>query len=81
MARFRATIKGQRGEASRLGSSNSGITANVNGWDVGVKVESGTGEEDVFYIYTTGGSHRAHGPKLIGVIKLDHQGVPRFDEV
>lgn len=33
MARFRATIRGQRGQASRLGSAASGIVANINGWN------------------------------------------------
>jgi len=32
MAHFRAVIKGQRGEASRLGSKKTGIYARVQSW-------------------------------------------------
>ena len=39
MAQYRAIIKGNRGEASRLGSKSSGLEARVNGWDLGVYVE------------------------------------------
>lgn len=58
MARFRATIYGQRGHASRLGSANSGIESNTNGWQSGVNVVGSVDIEgnDVFNIYATGGS-------------------------
>ncbi len=36
MARFRATIQGTRGAASRLGHRE--LTANVNGWRAGIRV-------------------------------------------
>jgi hypothetical protein len=41
MAHFRAVIKGQRGEASRLGSKNSGISTLLQtwGWDVAVRAD------------------------------------------
>jgi len=38
MAHFRAVIQGQRGEASRLGSKATGISANVASWQGGVDV-------------------------------------------
>ena len=38
MAAFMATIKGQRGKASRLGTKASGIVAHVNAWNSGVDV-------------------------------------------
>ena len=56
MAHFRGVIKGQRGEASRLGSSSSGMMVRLQtwGWDVvvesyvdGMHVENG---RDVGYI-------------------------------
>lgn len=60
MAQFRATIKGQRGEASRLGSKSSGLRAEVNGWNVGVVViaqhDYETGK-DKLVVYRTGGSN------------------------
>lgn len=69
MAQFRATIKGQRGEASRLGSTSSGLSVTANGWTAGVKInayhrstthvgpkEQTQVEEDVFDVFLTAGS-------------------------
>jgi hypothetical protein len=66
MARFRATIKGARGEASRLGTPKSGLSATINGWDAGVKVSAYTNSlgRDQFVIYVTGGSHGGISPTL-----------------
>lgn len=57
MAHFRATIKGMRGEASRLGSRDSGLNVTCNGWRDGVHVAADVVDgEDVFNIYSNGGS-------------------------
>lgn len=62
MAQFRGTIAGQRGEASRLGSKNSGLVVTANGWDTGVRVVARHVDgEDVFDVFATGGSN-AHRP-------------------
>jgi hypothetical protein len=69
MAQYRAVIKGTRGEASRLGQKSTGIRADVNGWDVGIRVY-GTfdpSKGDVFEVYLTGGSNGHHASKLIGI--------------
>lgn len=72
MARFRGTVSGARGQASRLGHGS--ITTNANGWDVGVRVtgyadKDGTGaERDAFEISATGGSHGSALPRFIGTI-------------
>lgn len=72
MARFRATIRGGRGEASRLGNAQSGIKAHVNGWNVGVSVEAEAvaGNADMFYVYATGGSNGSKSD-LIAAVTLD----------
>lgn len=58
MARFRGTLRGSRGVASRLGTPNSGLTVQANGWDVGVTVElTATAAGDEVRIYATGGSN------------------------
>lgn len=68
MAQFRATVQGQRGQASRLGSKRSGLRAAVNGWDSGIYVEAAHDDKDKFYVYATGGSHG--GPvRLLGVLE------------
>jgi hypothetical protein len=57
MANFRALIRGQRGEASRLGSKQSGIVAHVDGWHSGVTVRvSHVDGRDLFSVYRTSGS-------------------------
>ena len=59
MAQFRATIQGQRGVASRLGSKKSGLEVTANGWGVGVRVSVRHSEEtgqDIFCVYKTQGS-------------------------
>ena len=59
MAQFRATIKGRRGQASRLGSKSSGIVARIDGWNKGIEVQAlYENGQDVFVIYETGGSNR-----------------------
>jgi len=79
MAQFRAEIRGQRGEASRLGSAKSGIKATVNGWNSGVRVEAQTSAsgDDFFYIYATSGSNGYHS-ESIGVVIRDETGKVTF---
>lgn len=58
MAQFRGTIQGSRGDASRLGTKNSGLTVEANGWHVGVRVElTHEDGEDVARVYLTTGSN------------------------
>ena len=58
MAQFRAVIRGQRGEASRLGSKQSGIVAHVDGWHTGATVRiSHVDGRDLISVYRTGGSN------------------------
>lgn len=68
MAQFRGTIKGQKGEESRLGSKPSGFCATVDGWNAGIYVEARWDERlgmDVFRVYETGGSNGRGGSRLI----------------
>jgi len=70
MAHFRGTVKGGRGEASRLGHKTTGLTTTCNSWNLGIKVEAGNvNGQDVFRIYLTDGSRRAKLPELITTIK------------
>lgn len=77
MARFRATIQGNRGQASRLGTPRSGIRATINGWHSGVTVladrlSDGTGQDigDRFDIFATGGSTRGSGDQFLGTVQI-----------
>jgi len=71
MAQFRAIIRGNRNSVSRLGGKKSGITAQVNGWDLGIKIDGyiDTDGRDTFRIYKTGGSNDRQEEVLITTIK------------
>tara|TARA_R100000458_G_scaffold55570_1_gene59643 strand:- start:1202 stop:1435 length:234 start_codon:yes stop_codon:yes gene_type:complete len=72
MARFKADVKGGRGQASRLGHATSGIWSWTRGWNTGIEVQGRVEDDkDVFYVYATGGSGSSH-MKLIG--RLDEGG-------
>jgi hypothetical protein len=78
MARFYCNVQGNRGEATRMGTPASGITAHPRGWNVGVRVEGhAEGEADVFRVYLTGGS-AGYSSELIGEARLDEGGRPVF---
>lgn len=67
MARFRATIKGARGQASRLGNAKSGLLVTANGWDCGISVEADIRDGvDIFHVWLTGGSNGHKSSRLIG---------------
>ncbi len=58
MARFYCDMQGNRGEATRMGSKDSGIRSHPRGWNLGIRVQGyAEGERDVFYVMLTGGSH------------------------
>lgn len=66
MAHFYASIQGNRGEATRIGSKGSGISGHIRGWDIGARVElSHVDGRDVVRVYRTGGSTGAGGDQLI----------------
>lgn len=61
MARFYGSMKGNRGEVTRCGSLNSGITAHVRGWNVGIQAEvhkdfGGDFHKDICEVFITTGS-------------------------
>lgn len=79
MARYRGTVSGMRGEASRLGGGSGqhrGIMTRADGWRVGVRVYGGpvAGEEgargqDVFSVRGTGGSGYGTGAGTLAVVR------------
>lgn len=87
MARFRATIQGQRGTASRLGNAKTGLVANVNGWNAGVRVEARANhstdkpaELDEFIVFVTGGSNGNHADRLAFIVHDTEYG-PRVEVI
>lgn len=66
MAQFRATIRGNRGEASRLGTKKSGLFVTANGWTAGIQViaEHRNGHDEFTVSLTRGSSYRG-GSKVL----------------
>ena len=74
MARFRGTIQGNRGQTSRLGSANSGLLMEANGWNFGIRVRVSTaGNSDRFEVYKTGGSNGGR-ERCLGCFIVDDAG-------
>lgn len=70
MSRFYASIKGNRGrQATRQGTSNSGISGHIKGRDIGVKVVGQVNErgEDEFEVLLTSGTNTSLHKKRIGI--------------
>ena len=73
MSRFYASIQGNRGGATRQGTTNSEMSGHVRGWHVGAKVymlpqeEDGSKDQvDAVQIYLSGGSTGCHSDVFIG---------------
>lgn len=71
MARFYASIKGNRGTVSKLGTKESGISGDIRGWDLGVKVYGWVDDKgkDYFEVYRTSGSKGGKSDKLITIVR------------
>jgi len=69
MAHFYASIKGARGEATRMGTPNSGIRGHIRGWDLGALVRCYVGIDgnDYVEVTITGGSNNTVRSELLGV--------------
>jgi hypothetical protein len=64
MSHFYAQIQGNRGEATRGGSKDSGIFGHIRGWNVGVRVDvdhDANLGQDVAVVRKTGGSNDSSG--------------------
>ena len=80
MAQFYASIKGNRGEATRMGTKNSGMHGHIRGWDIGCEVEMRYNEEtgkDEVHIYLTSGSRGSGIDQLIGIWDEDNKLIAR----
>lgn len=74
MAHFYASIKGSRGEATRIGTKNSGIQGHIRGWNIGAKVHCSVDKngDDTVDIYLTSGSSGHKMSKHIGTFTVDY---------
>ncbi len=75
MAHFYAEIQGNRGEATRMGSKESGIRGHIRGWHVGGSVNCHFNQWkdcDVAHIYATKGSSGYGSIFLADVLEKDN---------
>ena len=73
MGQFYASIQGNRGQATRQGTKNSGLEGHVRGWSIGARVIMGYDkdkQEDVCSVYLTSGSSYGRSDKLIGQYRI-----------
>lgn len=68
MAHFYGEIRGNRGDATRMGSKDSGMFCHVRGWNFGVRVDMYVNEEgeDAALIQLSPGSNGNGVFKTIG---------------
>ncbi len=61
MARFIGRLQGSRGQVTRLGGADGGMTAEARGWDIGVQVHAFASRQgtDVIHVMVNGGSNGA----------------------
>lgn len=84
MARYRGTVQGQRGVASRLGSANSGLRVTANGWNVGANVYidpcEGCGEDIVDVVRTFGSNTGGRPRDTVARFHADGKGCAMFPD-
>ena len=82
MSRFYASIQGNKGEATRMGTANSGMTGHVRGWDIGCLAEMHVGAdgEDRVTIFLTSGSNGRYFSKNLGTFKVSDLREDRVEE-
>lgn len=74
MAQFYASIQGNRGGSTRMGTKASGISGHIRGWEVGCRVDmSHEGGVDVCRVYRTGGSN---GSRQDEVLIAEFRSIP-----
>ena len=82
MAHFYASIQGNRSEATRMGTPNSGIYGHVRGWDIGARVDCAvdTDGNDIVTVRITRGSNRYGSGLVLGQFKIHEDEIIRVDE-
>lgn len=75
MARFYGSMSGNRGEATRMGTTDSGMTAHVRGWSLGVRVDArDSTEADSFDVHVTSGSNGGRSDLAVARITEKENG-------
>jgi len=77
MAHFYGSIQGNRGEATRMGTKDSGISAHIRGWDIGAKVVCFVDFEgrDCVTLLVSGGTNASKKDINLGTWYVDKDGL------
>lgn len=80
MAQFMGKVRGNKGETSRLGSKNSGLTTECNTWTAGITAEASIDEDGVetIRVFATHGSKGDGTKRMIGALESSDRGVKWF---
>ena len=74
MAQYYADIQGNRGQATRMGTKQSGMDGHIRGWNIGCRVwmryNKETGQDE-YTIDLTAGSNDAATSRRIGVFTVE----------
>lgn len=84
MAQFYGTVQGCRGEASRLGSKQSGLQVKGNAWDIGAELylnHDSDNDRDEVTVRLTGGSKGHICSKDLGTFVRSGEGYIRAGTV
>ncbi|MCK5610656.1 hypothetical protein KAR91_52775 [Candidatus Pacearchaeota archaeon] len=76
MAQFYASIKGNRGEATRMGTKSSGISGHIRGWSIGCRVRvAHIDGQDIVQVYKTAGSNGYSDERMIAQFSADEMHI------
>ena len=79
MAQFYAQVQGNRGEATRMGTKQSGLHGHIRGWHIGARVECHhIAGEDYITVFLTHGSANPGHAQCLGRFKVASDGT--FEE-
>lgn len=72
MSRFYGSLQGNRGAATRQGTTKSGIHGHIRGWSIGAEVSVFPNQldQDVVNVVITGGSRNSSTLLDLGTFKL-----------
>ena len=81
MSHFYGDLQGNRGQASRCGTKESGVNAHVRGWDIGGHVDvCRIAGADVVFFKITGGSNGGVVRTIATARRVDGKIVVQMEE-
>ena len=80
MAQYKGILQGQGKPTQKFGTKNSGIYAEVNGWDIGglvrIKHDAELKRDEVLFEITGGSGSSPFAGQFVARFRLDKDGKP-----